>query len=245
MAWGKVDDRLHSTRKWRRTSKGGRALWTTALSWCMSELTDGHVPADMLPVLDGNRADAASLVASGLWHTEQDGWYFHDWLDYQPSKERITEERAAAAERQRVAREKARDKRRDAEPVTGEVTRESQVQSRSPRPDPTRPDPTSLKEGSPLGGNSPKQAAEFAPQACGRSHDPAKSCGACATARREVKSSDAAVERETNRRQRADDERARKAREAEAAATEPASRELVQAAIAKVRAARTTKENKS
>lgn len=85
MAWAKVDDKLHSTVKWRRASKGARALWTTALSWCSDQENDGRVPADMLRTLDGTNAEAKSLVAAGLWdEVRGGGWVFHDWQDYNP-----------------------------------------------------------------------------------------------------------------------------------------------------------------
>lgn len=111
MAWGKVDDRLYSSPKWLAAKKPARALWVTALSWSMDQLTDGHVPAHVLAVLDGTRAEAADLVRVGLWHTTDDGWVFHDWSDYQPSRAQVLAERDAAKKRQRRAREKARESR--------------------------------------------------------------------------------------------------------------------------------------
>lgn len=84
MPWAKVDDKLHASIKWRRASKGGRALWTTALSWCSSFPSDGKVPRDMLPVLDGTKGEADSLVRAGLWDLDEDGWAFHDWSVYNP-----------------------------------------------------------------------------------------------------------------------------------------------------------------
>lgn len=84
MTWAKLDDKLHASVKWRRATKGARALWTTALSWCSDQENDGRVPADMLRTLDGTPAEAASLVKAGLWDPSDDGWVFHDWTDYNP-----------------------------------------------------------------------------------------------------------------------------------------------------------------
>ena len=84
MAWGKVDDKLHGSVKWRRATKAARALWTTALSWCSDQENDGSIPTDMLRYLDGTAAEAASLVSSGLWDVTPSGWSFHDWADYNP-----------------------------------------------------------------------------------------------------------------------------------------------------------------
>jgi hypothetical protein len=162
MAWGKVDDKLHSSPKWRATSKGGRALWATALSWSMDQLTDGFIPAHMLAALDGTRADAKSLVDTGLWERTEIGWQFHDWAEYQPSRDQVLAERGAAKERQKRARERARERReteasrRDEGVTHGDVT-----------PDvtgpPTRPDPTPKRTETPDGVSGPSAAAAGRP----------------------------------------------------------------------------------
>lgn len=135
MTWFKVDDGLHSHPKWRAATKGARALWATAGSWSADNLTDGVVPAYMLPVLDGTTKEAAELVRVGLWEVIDGGWVFHQWNEEgrQPTRESVERERAAAKERQRRAREKARESRRDDDVTHGD--------SHGP-PDPTRPDPT-------------------------------------------------------------------------------------------------------
>lgn len=95
MAWGAVDDGLHSHVKWRRATKGARALWTTALSWCSAQGNGGHVPADMLAYLDGTKAEAQNLVSVGLWVTVGDGWQFHQWEERNPDAESVTARKAA------------------------------------------------------------------------------------------------------------------------------------------------------
>lgn len=104
MAWGKVDDKLHSSVKWRTTPKPARALWTTALSWCSDQLTDGLIPAGILGMLDGTKGEAAALVAAGLWEITEEGWRFHDWHDYQPSAAQEAEKRQRAADWRRSIR---------------------------------------------------------------------------------------------------------------------------------------------
>lgn len=99
MAWFKVDDGLYSHRKWLSTSKPARALWVTAGSWASDQLTDGYVPASVLPILGGNRREATQLVASGLWIEDGDGWRFHDWHERNPAREQVEERRAKNAER--------------------------------------------------------------------------------------------------------------------------------------------------
>lgn len=94
MTWGKVDDKLHSSVKWRRASRTARGLWTTALSWCSDQENGGHVPTDMLRHLDGTKADALSLVRVGLWETTEDGYVFHDWDDHNPDGATVKAARA-------------------------------------------------------------------------------------------------------------------------------------------------------
>lgn len=151
MAWGKVDDKLWGSPKWLSTPLRARGLWVTGLSYCMDQLTDGYVPAHVLPTLGGTPKDAATLVDRGLWEATLGGWMYHDWLDYQPSRDSVLAERANAAERQRRAREKAKEAR---EAKTKAVTAKSRRESRRDKTvshadvtalvtvPPTRPDPT-------------------------------------------------------------------------------------------------------
>ena len=112
MAWFKVDDHLYSHPKWLSLPKGSRALWTTAGSWCAGQLLDGYIPAAVLPTLDGNRREATALVEVGLWEVADDGWRFHDWAEYQPTRAAVIDRRKKSAERLRAWREK-KDSERD------------------------------------------------------------------------------------------------------------------------------------
>lgn len=84
MSWAKVDDGLHAHPKWIRATKGARALWTTALSWCSGQGNGGHIPRDLLRYLDGTPAEARTLVDVGLWTPTDDGWRFHEWEERNP-----------------------------------------------------------------------------------------------------------------------------------------------------------------
>lgn len=84
MTWGKVDDKLWGHPKWMAATGPARGLWITALSWCMSQETDGFVPRHALVFLGGTTRHAVSLVAAGLWEASEGGWTFHDWAEYQP-----------------------------------------------------------------------------------------------------------------------------------------------------------------
>jgi hypothetical protein len=155
VTWFKVDDGFATHPKAITLSDAAVAIWTRAGSWCSYNLTDGHFPKAMLPVLRGKPSAAAALVKAGLWITDPagDGWWFHDWHDYQPTREKKLAERAAAADRQRRAREAARA-RRDTErsngrshavtagvtdPVTTGVSSDVTAPVSHGPPDPTRP----------------------------------------------------------------------------------------------------------
>lgn len=84
MTWGKVDDKLWGHPKWMAATGPARGLWITALSWCMSQETDGFVPRHALVFLGGTTRHASSLVTCGLWDAAEGGYQFHDWADYQP-----------------------------------------------------------------------------------------------------------------------------------------------------------------
>lgn len=106
MPWFKVDDKLHSHPKWVGLPKGARALWISAGSWSSAQLSDGFVPRTVLKSLQGTTREAEQLVAAGFWETDAEGWRFHDWREYQPTRESVTATREANARRIREWREK-------------------------------------------------------------------------------------------------------------------------------------------
>lgn len=110
MPWFRVDDAFAVHPKALAAGNAACGLWVRAGSWCMQQLTDGHVPEHALSTL-GTRAEAQKLVDAGLWRRTPSGWLFHDWEGRQPSREQVERDRAEAAERQRRAREKRRSLR--------------------------------------------------------------------------------------------------------------------------------------
>jgi hypothetical protein len=139
MVWFRVDDNLSDHPKVLVAGNASMGLWVRAGAWSMKHLTDGFVP-DAVVALLGSARDVRGLVNSGLWIATDGGYRFHAWDGRQPTKEAVERDRDAASERQKRAREKARESRRD-----GGV---SHSVSHGP-PDPTRPDP--IKEETPKG----------------------------------------------------------------------------------------------
>lgn len=110
MVWFKADDRLASSRKVlsipRPLRAGAIGLWTLAGTWAAGEQTDGNVPSYMVEELGGSAELADALVAAGLWHETDDGFVFHDWAEYQPTRAFAEERRSKTAERVRNWRAK-------------------------------------------------------------------------------------------------------------------------------------------
>jgi hypothetical protein len=134
--------------KFLMISEEATALWIRALAYTNGSKTDGFVPSAALCLLSRSKRStnvARELVAVGLWETVDGGWMFHDWSEYQPSRESVIASRGAAAERAQRSRERRAARHGDGAPhvtsdVTPHVTRD--VRGACASPDPTRPDPT-------------------------------------------------------------------------------------------------------
>ena len=89
--WFKVDDSFFSNPKTAMLSDGATALWIRSGSWSAQQLTDGFIPARMVPMFRGSDDSVRELCEVGLWERddERDGYRFHDWSDYQPDGEEV------------------------------------------------------------------------------------------------------------------------------------------------------------
>lgn len=121
MTWFKVDDKLYTHRKVRALSKGALALWVLAGSYCADHLTDGVVHPSDVGWLGGTVHEVDELVASGLWDEHPDGWEFHDWDHYQPTKTKVEERRRAERERVAAWREAQKQSRPNAKSDTSSI----------------------------------------------------------------------------------------------------------------------------
>lgn len=140
MTWFKVDDGFWCHPKVLGVSAGAIRLWVLAGSWCAQHCTDGVVPASLLRTLRVRSAYATELVEVGLWDLHQTGYAFHDWTDYNPTREAVTAGREATKARVQAWRERHRNG------VTNTVTGEDVTPLVTPPP--TRPDPTRTSFGS-------------------------------------------------------------------------------------------------
>lgn len=147
LAWFKVDDGFSSSPKVlsirRRDRLAAVGLWTVAGAWAAKHLTDGFIPAYMLEELAAEESQVDNLVTAGLWREEGDGYQFHDWHDYQPTRVDVLANR----ERERARKEAYRAKKSGntgQSPAGTGSDRDAGQERVSGHPDPTRPDPTSI-----------------------------------------------------------------------------------------------------
>ena len=173
-------------------------------SWSADQLTDGRVPEHMVTMLGAKKRDAEQLVTTGLWVKVEGGYQFHEWKQWQPSREEVHAKRAEEAERKRKWREKRAADKATADATVPDVShRDNRVASggtdasvpdlsRSSRPDPTRPSlpteerTTGTAEGGSHVPNARASAPPLYPDRCevhGDEPDPPP-CGKCADQRK-------------------------------------------------------------
>ena len=118
MAWFKVDDKFHSHRKRKKADLEAVGLWTVCGSWASDQLTDGFIPDYIAEDFGGRnwRRSVDRLVASGLWVSGSqggdEGWWFHQFLERNPSREQVEADRAKTAARVANFRAKKAEERK-------------------------------------------------------------------------------------------------------------------------------------
>ncbi|SDL74192.1 hypothetical protein SAMN05421874_12859 [Nonomuraea maritima] len=132
MAWVRLDDPFPTHRKVRHLSDQAFRLYVSALCWCNANLSDGQIPERELKFVSDVRAPkryASELVSVGLWEETDSGWCVHDYLEYQPSAEKIREGREAKRARQERWLEGKRDRTRSrgdaSQDVSGDVSEDA------------------------------------------------------------------------------------------------------------------------
>jgi hypothetical protein len=137
-------------------------LWSLAMSYCCDQLTDGFIPKERVAKIAAGHALAKRLGerlrTAVLWHRAEeacprghaacdhyiraeDGYRFHDWDDYQPSKEEVEAERSRKKRNLQAHRDRKRaSNRRETGPETdcetGFTTEQEPVRNHGPIPYP-------------------------------------------------------------------------------------------------------------
>ena len=123
MSWFNVDDMLAFHPKVLDAGNAALGLWVRAGAWSKGANTGGEIPTAIIRTL-GTQRQAAQLVAVGLWEKTAAGYQFHQWDDWQDSKEKVAESRALHRARQRRYLQ-ARAAREQAADVAPELPRDS------------------------------------------------------------------------------------------------------------------------
>lgn len=89
-------------------------MYVAGLTYSGQQLTDGHIPslivaAQLMPgeTMENDADWAAELVKVGLWslNAEDGGWSITNYIEYQPSRERVLADREATRNRQETRRQ--------------------------------------------------------------------------------------------------------------------------------------------
>lgn len=149
MVWQRIDDQFGVSQKVIRIPRKRRqqvvGLWTLANNYAVRALTDGVVEEHELDELDAKEPDIKELVRVELWHSRghncdacpqppAGGIVFHDFLDYNFSREQVMADR----EKERVRKAAQRAKRGPSGTPDGTPDGRDPV---SGVPVPSRPDP--------------------------------------------------------------------------------------------------------
>ena len=101
MAWAKLDDGFADHPKVIEAGPLASWLFVCGLTYCARQLTDGFIPAGQMRKLadvDNAKELAQTLVSVGLWEECDGGYMIHDYLEYNPSRERVLATREVRAE---------------------------------------------------------------------------------------------------------------------------------------------------
>lgn len=97
MPWVRIDEHFADHPKVVQAGPEGMALYVAGLCYCNRFQTDGIIPPSKArTLLDLPDVDTTikRLVTASLWEEQADGRFqVHDYLEYQPSKEEVAEER--------------------------------------------------------------------------------------------------------------------------------------------------------
>jgi hypothetical protein len=104
MTWARIDDNAHAHPRILQAGLEANGLFFRALSYCSHYLTDGFIPNEWAEAQGGKRP-VTKLVNVGLLEPIEGGYRIHDYLDRNPSREQVQEERRR--ERGKKARQRS------------------------------------------------------------------------------------------------------------------------------------------
>jgi hypothetical protein len=118
MPWFRLDDSFHSHPKVIAAGNEAIGLYVRCGSYAAEHLTDGFIREDIAVLYGacdtGSRRNpgtgqpetlAQTLARTKLWRRTRGGWRMPDYLEYNPSKQAVENDRKLKAERQKRWRE--------------------------------------------------------------------------------------------------------------------------------------------
>lgn len=99
MSWARIDDAMPDSLKVAPLSDAAFRAYVTSICYCARSLSDGFVPSKKAKEFTGRPRVVQELTDACLWEAVTDGFKVHDYLVYNPTREKVLAERAAAAER--------------------------------------------------------------------------------------------------------------------------------------------------
>lgn len=102
MTWLRIDDSMPDHPKIVGLSDCAFRAHVEGLCYCAKHLTDGFIPAPAAAKIAPKRA-LAELQKARLWTRKRGGFCVTNYLEYNPSREKVEAERAQRSQKARVA----------------------------------------------------------------------------------------------------------------------------------------------
>lgn len=102
--WVRLDVDYFHNPKALAAGPAGRAMHLASICWVGSQLTDGHIPEQAIPVIlhdAGVKRRAVELVVdAGLWVPNGSGYHLHDFVEMNGSRADVERQREGYRRRQ-------------------------------------------------------------------------------------------------------------------------------------------------
>ena len=151
MTWAKLDDSFPEHPKIAALSDAAFRQHVTAICYAAKFNTDGEITPAAFRMIRGSAKLAAQLVDATLWDALETGWAIHDFLEYNPSREKVTEKSTKRAAAGRLGGQQSaivRGSKTEAKPEAIAQAKPKQLLHQNLNPVPTRPDPDDSYESS-------------------------------------------------------------------------------------------------
>lgn len=108
MTWVKLDDQFYDNAKNRALGSTGRDAFIASICYCTKGRTDGMIPKGDVPLVlamaQAKPSTTTELIKAGRWIDHGSQIEVAEYLKYNPSREKVLADRAAAIERMRSKR---------------------------------------------------------------------------------------------------------------------------------------------